>query len=142
MNDSRVADALHVLIDFKSRLEELSQDIDRSYRPAILFLTNHNLPGTDHLCAKLQTATTAIEELCEIVSGVTYAGPDEGAFLYWEFELMPGRTEEQAIAAMHEAFSGQELTDCLTLYHEFKAKLLTLPESDKPTLRLHRAGKE
>ena len=74
----------------------------------------------------------------EIVSGVTYAGPDEGAFLYWEFEVKDGRTDEQAGAAMHEAFSGQELIDCLTLYREFKAKLPTLPESEKPTLRLHR----
>jgi hypothetical protein len=138
VNDTRVTDALHLLIDFKTRLEDLTQDIDRSYRPTILFLTQRNLPGTDDLCAKLQTATTAIEELHEIVSGVSYAGDDEGAFLYWEFEVREVRNQEEAEAAMREAFAGQELADCLVLYREYKAKLPTLPESDKPTLKLHR----
>ena len=80
--------------------------------------------------------------MLEIVTGVTYAGPDEGAFLYWEFEIKDRRNEEQAISAMQEAFTGQELEDCLTLYRTFKAKLPTLPESDKPTLRLHRPDDE
>lgn len=138
MNDTRVTDALHILIDFKTRLEELTQDIDRSYRPTILFLTKRNLPGTDDLCAKLQTATTVIEELHEIVNGVSYAGTDEGAFLYWEFEVKDGRNQEEAEAAMREAFAGQEMADCLLLYRGYKAKLPSLPEYEKPTLRLHR----
>lgn len=138
MNDTHVADALHLLIDCKSRLEDLSQDIDRAYRPAILFLTKRNLPGTDHLCDKLQAATTAIEELHEIVSGVAYAGPDEGAFLYWEFEVRESRNQEEAEAAMREAFAGAELSDNLILYRAYKAKLPSLPEAEKPTLRLHR----
>jgi hypothetical protein len=142
MNDNRVSDALHMLIYLKDRLEDLTQDLDRSYRPAVLFLTSRNLPGTDHLCDKLQAASTALDELREIVWGVTYAGPDEGAFLYWEFEVKDGRTEAPAIAAMEEAFSGQELADCLLLYRQYKAKLPTLPESEKPTLRIHRPHEE
>jgi hypothetical protein len=137
MNDNRVSDALHLLIDLKDRLEDLTQDLDRSYRPAILHLASRNLPGTDDLCDKLQAATTALDELREIVWGVTYAGPDEGAFLYWEFEVKDGRNEADAIAAMQEAFSGQELADCLLLYREYKTKLPILPESEKPTLRIH-----
>jgi hypothetical protein len=142
VNDNRVADALHILIDLETRLEELTRDLDRSYRPAIMYLTNRNLPGTDNLCERLQAATTAVEQLHEIVTGVTYAGPDEGAFLYWEFEVKDARTEEEAVAAMHEAFSGQELVDSLTRYRGFKAKLPTLPEAEKPTLRLHRPDEE
>jgi hypothetical protein len=142
MNDNRVADALHLLIDLKDRLEDLAQDLDRSYRPTVLFLTSRNLPGTDHLCDKLQAATTALDELREILWGVTYAGPDEGAFLYWEFEVRDGRTEQQAIEAMEEAFSGQELADCLLLYRGYKAKLPTVRESEKPTLRIHRPDEE
>jgi hypothetical protein len=138
VNDNRVSDAVHILTDLKDRLEDLTQDLDRAYRPAILHLTGRNLPGTEHLCEKLQAATTAIEELHEIVAGVTYAGPDEGAFLYWEFEVKDGRNEEQAIAAMREAFAGTELEDSLLLYRGHKAKLPTLPESEKPTLRIHR----
>jgi hypothetical protein len=142
VNDTRLSDALHLLIDFKDRLADLTQDIDRSYRLAILFLTQRNLPGTDDLCAKLQTATTAIEDLHEIVSGVTYAGPDEGAFLYWEFEVRDGRNQEEAEAAMQEAFAGTELADCLLLYRAYRAKLPTLPEHEKPTLRIHRTHDE
>lgn len=74
----------------------------------------------------------------ESPTGVTYVAPDEGAFLYWEFEVKDGRHEQEAVAAMHDAFGGQELQDSLTLYREFVAKLPTLPASEKPTLRLER----
>ena len=137
MNDTQLPDALRLLIDLKGRLADLTQDIDRSYRPAILFLTSRNLPGTDDLCAKLQTATTAIEDLHEIVSGVTYAGPDEGAFLYWEFEVKDHRNQEEAEAAMREAFAGQELADCLLLYRGHRAKLPDVPTIEQPSLRLY-----
>ena len=142
VNDNRLADALHLLIDFRDRLADLTQDIDRSYRPAVLFLTQRNLPGTDDLCAKLQTATTAIEELHEIVSGVSYAGDDEGAFFYWEFEFKDNRNQEEAEAAMREAFSGQELADSLLLYREYRAKLPDASTIEGPTLRLHQPDDE
>jgi hypothetical protein len=137
VNDNRVTDSLHILVDLGTRLEELTADLDSIYRPVILYLTERNLPGTDHLCERLQTAAAALEPLHEIVSGMTYAGPDEGAFLYWEFEVKDGRSEEEAIAAMHQAFSGQELADNLSLYRKWKIKLPTLPEIKEPTLRIH-----
>jgi len=142
VNDTRLHDALHLLIDFKDRVADLTQDIDRSYRPAILFLTNRNLPGTDDLCAKLQIATTAIEDLHEIVSGVTYAGLDEGAFLYWEFEVKDHRNQEETEAAMREAFTGQELADCLLLYRGYRAKLPDVSMVEKPSLHIHDADNE
>jgi hypothetical protein len=112
------------------------QDFDRAFRPAILRLAARSLPGTDHLCEKLEVFTTAIEELVRIVGGVHYTGGDEGAFLYWRFELSEDRTEEEAIAAMREAFDGLELQDMLLLYHEYKRKLANIEEGGLPIVRL------
>jgi hypothetical protein len=142
VNDTRLSDALHLLIDLKDRLADLTQDIDRSYHPTILFLTQRNLPGTDDLCEKLQAAATAMEDLHEIVSGVSYAGPDEGAFLYWEFEVKDHRNQEEAETAMREAFSGQELADCLLLYRGHRAKLPDVSATEAPQLRIHDADNE
>ena len=49
--------------------------------------------------------------------------PDEGAFLYWEFEVKDHRNQEEAEAAMREACAGQEVADCLLLYRGYRAKL-------------------
>jgi len=142
VSSAEISDNLHVLIGLKQRLDELQPDLDRQFQPAALKLYELNLPGGEELRDQMQAFGSYLESLLEIVTGVTYAGSDEGAFLYWEFEVKDGRDEEQAIAAMHEAFSGQEVADCLTLYRTHKAKLPTLPESDKPTLRLHRPAED
>ncbi len=138
MSSAEISDNLHDLIGLKERLDELQRDLDREFQPAALKLYELNVPGGEELRDQIQAFGSYLESLLLIVSGVTYAGPDEGAFLYWEFEVKDGRNKDEAVAAMREAFSGQELDDCLTLYRTFKAKLPTLPESDKPTLRLHR----
>lgn len=59
-----------------------------------------------------------------------------GAFFYWEFELSQDRTKEEAIAAIQEAFSGQELDDALLLYRQHKRKLPTIEEGGQPIVRL------
>ncbi len=142
VSSAEISDNLHVLIELKERLAELQRDLDQQFQPAALRLYGLNLPGGEELRDQMQVFGSYLESLLEILTGVTYAGPNEGAFLYWEFEVKDGRNEEQAIAAMHEAFSGQELEDCLTLYRTHKAKLPTLPESEKPTLRLHRPDED
>jgi hypothetical protein len=101
-----------------------------------LRLTARNLPGTDQLADKLEAFTTPIEDLARIVGGVHYAGGDEGAFLYWEFELSQDRIEDEATAAMQEAFSGQVLDDALLLYRQHKRTLPTIEEGGQPIVSL------
>lgn len=132
MKDIDLSDEMDALEAFTGQLMDLTDDIDRSYRPVVVRLTALEVPGSDVMCEKLEAAVSAIEALAKITGGVQFAGGDEGGFLYWEFELSEDRTEEQATAAMHNAFGGLEFERVLPLYREFRARISTVEEIMRP----------
>jgi hypothetical protein len=123
MKNIDLSDDLDALQAFAAQLKGLTEDIDRRVRPVTVRLAGKDFPGSDRMCEKLEATALIIEELTKIVSGVQDAGRDEGALLYWEFELSESRTEEQAIAAMRDAFGSLELERVLPLYLQHKHKI-------------------